>query len=81
MNRTQDYKRYMDKVKKERKIKIAKSIGRSHFCKIPGKLRKGKIHCSCSDCTPKTNTNGWKASDIRKRNSLEDKFKFFKKMR
>lgn len=35
--------------------------------KADGKLRKGKIHCSCPCCTPKTNDKsfGWKHSDKR----------------
>ena len=28
-----------------------------------GKLAKGKVHCSCPLCTPKTRRDGWKHSD------------------
>lgn len=94
MNRNRSYKRYMDYVKKTRKLKIAKSIGRKDLCKIPGKLIKGKIHCSCASCTPKTNNKGkthygstkityatrnWKKSDKVKIDSMNNKLQNFLK--
>lgn len=33
---------------------------------IFGKLRDGKVHCSCFLCSPKTKTHGFKPSDLRK---------------
>jgi hypothetical protein len=32
-------------------------------CFINGRLRKGKVHCSCPMCSRKAKTNGYKHSD------------------
>lgn len=61
------------KVKQKRKIDIV--INHSHDTKvspvktnpvIAGKLRKGKVHCSCPMCATKTNVHGHKVSEVKK---------------
>jgi hypothetical protein len=96
MNKKQDYKRYMDEIKKQRKFKIAKFKNREYFMdrlvqtekdeknnkvriyeKTPNKLVKGKVHCSCDVCTPKTKVSGWKHSDKRKKRALKNQLESF----
>lgn len=57
----------------KKKRKIAKGTG--WYSTIPGKFNKGKVHCSCSSCSPKTRIWGWKMSDQKNIDSCNEQLK------
>ena len=68
MNRDRAYYRYQRKRHIQRKIHILKLWG-SWYVEAwtrnqPGRLAKGKIHCSCRMCRTKS-YDGWSQSDKR----------------
>lgn len=75
MERTRAYRRF----KRGRKIIhrtyiITHILYYSNKCKEvrqPGRLDKGKTHCSCWMCSAKTGIHGYSISDIRKLNAQE----------
>lgn len=78
MYRTKAERRHNDWVKIHRKANIVKNVfedeiwfdatfrGKEH------KLSKGKVHCSCPMCSAKTRRNGYKISDLKKLESLQN---------
>lgn len=62
-NRSRDYYRKM----RARAIKHKKHISAHYWhYKFDGQYSKGKVHCSCPDCSAKSSKHGFKISDIRK---------------
>lgn len=64
------YHRFKDKVKRDRKIHIIHDTwSRSSWEWVKsspvrlGRYVKGKVHCSCPDCSPKTGRDGMKKSE------------------
>ena len=47
----------------EKKVTRKQNIAAMHdyHYKYLGQLRKGKVHCSCPECSPKTNTTSYKS--------------------
>lgn len=73
MKHSKAYLKYNEYIHIKRKQEIIRNIGcmtgetlAANKASINGKLRKGKVHCSCSMCRKKTHENGWKASDKKK---------------
>jgi len=64
--------------KQHRKVDIVKDVYNIHSVdpllankRFIGKLKKGKVHCSCSMCSTKTKTHGLKHSEKIKVESAE----------
>jgi hypothetical protein len=77
MKRPVARKRQLDKNKQKRKEVLVRDLwhGAEELLDnqvFVGKLLKGKVHCSCPMCATKTKINGWKASDLRKLNSISN---------
>ena len=73
------YHRFKDEVKKQRKIHIIHELWDRRSWewlqtkpRRLGQLVKGKVHCSCPDCNPKTGRNGWKISEYKRLVALSD---------
>ncbi len=63
MNRSRAYYRDVRK----RAIHHKKHISRHYWnYKFDGQYSKGKVYCSCPDCSAKSSRHGFKVSDIRK---------------
>ena len=72
-----------------RKKTIAEKLYGEGYYKCDGAYDKGKIHCSCPMCSPKTNNKGknrlkhgnhnpskdWKHSDLQKIQKMENEIK------
>lgn len=70
MEHDRAYHRFKDKVKRNRRIEIIRRLWGwkdwdwiIHNARRVGQLVKGKVHCSCPDCNPKTYRDGWKKSE------------------
>lgn len=66
--RTRAERRHNTRVKSNKKANIVKNVyfeGQDlvENERFVGKLKKGKIHCSCYMCATKTKKDGWKHSD------------------
>ena len=58
IHKTKVNRHYLTEQKTNRKIYIIRNIWNDHGDWVtPGRLRKGKIHCSCPMCASKTNTS------------------------
>ena len=76
--RTTAERRYKTKMKQRRKVEIVRETFNEHSLELlddkryVGKLKKGKVHCSCPLCSQKTNRrkgtydSGFKHSDQQK---------------
>ena len=70
MEHDRAYHRFKSKVKRNRRINIIRNLWdktswewvKSNPKRL-GQLVKGKVHCSCPDCSAKTNKHGWKKND------------------
>lgn len=61
-NRKRAYYRHHRKRVIQRKTKIAKQTG--WHSRFDGYFAKGKVHCSCWECSPKTKRDGFPHSQI-----------------
>jgi len=64
------YNRIMSKRKAKRKMRLAAELypcGKTiPYYPHEHMFDKGKIHCSCPSCSPKTATHGYTHSDLKK---------------
>lgn len=82
--RNRGWRRKKDFSKGHRKKRIAESVCRDSWYEHDGQYIKGKIHCSCPCCSPKTNNRGrygaamkWKHTDAQKILSMNSKMEDF----
>ena len=75
------YHRFKDKVKRDRRIDIIRRLWNwrswewiRHNSRRIGQLVKGKVHCSCPDCSPKTGRDGYKKSDFIRLTAADEEF-------
>lgn len=92
MNRDRSYYRKMRAKHILRKRKIAAQSS-NWFYSCDGKFSKGKVHCSCAFCSPKTRNKGYrryrygnynpslfyKSSDLKKIQHMKDDYVDFLK--
>lgn len=71
MNRTRAYYRYQRFNHIQRKKRIIHNQNDYWGYTYEGTLSKGKIHCSCNNCSAKYNRGQIKASDLRKLTKAE----------
>ena len=79
MKRSKDYYRYQRKQHIKRKLGILRRIGGEDDVRAwsggqPGRLSKGKIHCSCWMCRSKS-YDDWSYSDKQMFVRMEDQVK------
>lgn len=66
--RTWNYRYKQRKNHINRKLDIVKAITAKHgYGRVPGKLNKGKIHCSCPICA----YGGWNRQDAKRRDQMD----------
>jgi hypothetical protein len=77
--RTTAERRHKTITKQKRKMEIVKETFNVHFVDtllhdkiFVGKLKKGKVHCSCPICSSKTKTHGMKHSEKKKAVNIEE---------
>lgn len=76
--RNRGWRRKINYSKARRKKTISKSFCKNGWYKYDGQYIKGKIHCSCSECSPRTNNRGrygaainYKRSDKQKVDAMQ----------
>lgn len=77
-NRARNYYRIQRKRHINRKKRIIKGLNDYWVYKHEGMLSKGKIHCSCYMCAGKTNWHGYKPSDLRKLEAINQELREYK---
>lgn len=82
--RNRAWRRKKNFSKGRRKKHIAMAVCRNWWYEHDGQYIKGKIHCSCPSCSPKTNNHGHGAarnythSDLAKVESMQCKISEYK---
>lgn len=82
--RNRAWRRKKNFSKGRRKKRIAVAVCRNWWYEHDGQYIKGKIHCSCPSCSPKTNNHGHGAarnythSDLAKVESMQCKISEYK---
>lgn len=78
MERNRCWRRKKNFSKGRRKKRIAMEVCRNWWYEHDGQYIKGKIHCSCPCCSPRTNNRGrygvamnWKHTDAQKILSMD----------
>lgn len=77
--RTQAERRFNTNVKLRRKVEIVKETFNIYSVesllndkRYVGKLKKGKVHCSCPMCATKTKVHGMKHSEKKKMEPIKE---------
>jgi hypothetical protein len=68
-DRTRAYTRFARRKAIARKTYIALHVmyyGKDYVdCRVKGRFAKGKVHCSCSSCSPKRRLHGPRFSEVK----------------
>lgn len=71
--RNRAWRRKKNFSKGRRKKRIAVAVCRNWWYEHDGQYIKGKIHCSCPSCSPKTNNHGHGAAETTHIQTLQSR--------